>query len=249
MRKFRKQTIQVGLEKYRTDPRSTAAKIKRVLRPMSKQYRKLFNMRIRDWMEYHHTEIVFKQSYWMGKKVLKNPMDAWIYQEILHEVKPDFVIEIGSDVGGSTLYFAHLLDIIGKGKVISVDISRDNYDVAHERIVEVTGNSSSPQLFAQVCELCQDKQVVVIHDGDHTKEQVLKDMNLYSRLVGVGSYLIIEDGINDLFRPFEELGSFEEGPMAAALEFINENPHFQIDKSRERYIMTYNPNGFLKRIS
>ena len=206
-------------------------------------------MKIRNWMEYHQTDITLQNCYWMGKRALKNPMDSWIYQEIFYEVKPDVVVEIGSNEGGSTLYFAHLLDIMGKGQVISVDISRDLYQVKHERIVEITGDSSSAAVFDQVRELCTDKQVLVIHDGDHTKAQVLKDINLYSTLIGVGSYLIVEDGIMDIFRPFEYIGSFEEGPLAAVQEFLKEHPQFHVDKSRERYIMTYNPHGYLKRVS
>jgi len=73
-------------------------------------------MRLNAWLHYHQDEIVFAQTTWMGVPAQKNPLDAWIYQEIIFAVKPDIILEIGSYAGGSTLYFAHLLDILGTGK-------------------------------------------------------------------------------------------------------------------------------------
>jgi len=184
----------------------------------------------------------------MGVRALKNPLDAWIYQEIIYEVQPDIIIEIGTLEGGSTLYFAHLLDLLGKGRVISIDIDRTNYHVQHERIVALTGDSSSPEIISKVSELCEGKSVLVVHDGDHRKEQVLKDLRHYSKFVSLNSYFIVEDGIVDLFKPGDGIG--EEGGWAleAAEQFISENPGFVVDTERERYILTYNPRGFLKRI-
>jgi len=184
----------------------------------------------------------------MGVRTLKNPCDAWVYQEIIYDVKPDVIVELGSAEGGSTLYFAHLLDLIGKGTVISVDNDRRKFNVKHDRIVVVTGDTASPETVATVSELCQGKSVLVIHDANHIKANVLKDMQLYSPLVSVNSYFIVEDGIMDLFRPGNCIGSFEFGPLFAIDAFLRENPNFVVDKERERYIITYNPNGFLKRV-
>jgi cephalosporin hydroxylase len=215
---------------------------------MRKEYRGKFRMRLAEWLIRHQTDIVFKQCTWMGVKALKNPLDAWIYQEIVHEVQPDVIIEIGSHAGGSTLFFAHLCDLIGKGTVISLDIDRTHYSVEHPRIIPITGDSSSSEVTSQVFPLCEGKRVLVAHDGDHTKEQVLKDLAAYSPLVSVNSYFIVEDGIVDLFRPGDRLGKFEDGPLAAVDEFLSANTDFVVDSSRERYILTYNPHGFLKRI-
>jgi cephalosporin hydroxylase len=90
---------------------------------------------------------------------------------------------------------------------------------------------------------------MVIHDADHRKEQVLSDLERYAPLVTAGNYLIIEDGIVDLFRPGNGLGTWTDGPLAATDEFLRTNPHFQVDSERERYLMTYNPRGFLRRVS
>lgn len=184
----------------------------------------------------------------MGIRAIKNPLDAWIYQEIIYETKPDIIVEIGSAEGGSTVYFANLLDILGKGKVISIDINRANYKAKHPRIIEITGDNSSPETVAKASEFCRGKSVLVVHDGGHSCAQVQKDLLAYSNLVSVGSYFIIEDGIIDLFKPGEGMGGCEPGPLIAIEEFLKNNSDFVVDKERERYIITYNPKGFLKKI-
>lgn len=223
-------------------------KNRRIFRPMRKDYRRKFNMKLRQWLIYHQKNIVFDKCYWMGVHTLKNPLDAWIYQEIIYDVQPDIIIEIGSLEGGSTLYFANLLDILGKGMVISIDIHRTMYSVKHNRIVVITGDSLSQEVISKVSELSEGKSVLIMHDGDHYKEQVLRDLQNYSKFVSVNSYFIVEDGIIDLFKPGDSIGNYREGPLAAVEQFLDKNRDFIVDTERERYILTYNPRGFLKRI-
>lgn len=184
----------------------------------------------------------------MGTRTVKNPFDLWIYQEIIYDIKPDIIIEIGSLEGGTTLFFANLLDILGKGKVFSIDISRKKYHVKHNRITIFTGNSSSPKIIAKVQRLCRGKTVLIVHDGDHRKKQVMKDLLAYSNLVSIGSYFIIEDGIIDIFGDGKIFRQKEEGPLAAIEDFLSKNSNFIADSQRERYLLTYNPRGFLRRI-
>lgn len=214
-----------------------------------KAYEERLNMTLRQWLVYHHKEIVFKNNYWMGVKALKNPLDCWIYQEIIYEVKPEMIIEIGCAQGGSTLYLANLLDLLGKGQIISVDQDRSKFKVKHGRIIEIEGDSTSAQVVAKVTGLCSGKTVLVIQDGDHNRDGVLKDLRNYSPLVTPGSYFIVEDSVVDLYSAQEDLGMKVEGPLPAIAQFLSENPNFEIDMDRERYLMTYNPHGFLKRIS
>ena len=213
------------------------------------EYRKLYDtMTLKDWLLYHQQNIVFERCSWMGVTALKNPLDAWIYQELLFEVQPDVLVEIGSCHGGSTLYFAHLMDLIGKGTIVSIDIARDTYDVRHSRIVLLTGDSSSPEVLDRVAGLCAGKTAMVMHDGDHTKDAVLRELRAYAPLVTVGSYFLVEDGIVDLFAPEEGIGFRGEGPMRAVEAFLQETDAFEIDDRCERYLMTYNPMGFLRRV-
>ena len=214
-------------------------------------YEKKYAVTLREWLIHHQKEIVFDRMTWMGIKIWKNPLDTWIYQEIIYEVKPDIIVEIGSRYGGSTKFFADLLQIMGNGTVISIDPHRDDYTLEHERVISLTGKSSDPDILSKVAELCRDKKVFVIQDGDHSKAQALEDLENYSGFVSIDSYFIMEDGIVDLFHEGDGLGFKEKepGPLAATEAFLEKNPRFISDIDRERYILTYNPKGFLKRIA
>ncbi|MDX2189429.1 MAG: CmcI family methyltransferase [Bacteroidota bacterium] len=210
-------------------------------------YRKAYNSSLRDWLIYHHREIVFDKMYWRGTKILKNPLDLWIYQELIHKIKPEIIVEIGSANGGSTKYLADLCELEGLGKVISIDISRENYRVSHQRIIEFTGDSLSSDIVEQVKKECKNKTTLVIHDADHSETSVFDNLKTYSDIVTIGSYFIVEDGIIDLFNQKESIGG-HNGPLKAINRFVKENKNFEIDKACERYILTYNPKGFLLRV-
>ncbi len=225
-----------------------AAAVRRCVQPMRSDYQERLSMTLKDWMIYHHKNVVFKQCFWMGVKTLKNPLDTWVYQEIIFETRPDVLIEIGSAAGGSTLYFAHLFDIMGHGKVVSIDIDRSTYSVKHDRVVEVTGDSSSDEVVAKVAEICEGKKCMILHDGGHRKEQVLADLACYERFVGTGCYIVVEDSVIDLFKPGDGVGQFYEGPLKAAEEFVAAHNDFVVDQERERYILTFSTQGFLKRV-
>lgn len=211
-------------------------------------YRKRLNMTLEDWFIHHEQNVVSRQCRWMGVPAWKNPMDAWVYQEIIHEVRPDVVIEIGSKEGGSTLYLANLLDLMGHGTLISIDIDRSRYHVKHDRIIALTGDSASEEIVKEVHDLCSGKSVLVIHDGDHTRGQVYKDLEAYQDLVSINSYFIVEDGYMDLFEAGHALGSELDGPLAATEEFTAKYTSFVPDPDRERYVLTNDPKGFLKRV-
>jgi cephalosporin hydroxylase len=215
---------------------------------VERRYQRMLDMTLREWLLYHHRHIHDGGCQWMGVRALKNPLDAWMYQEILWAVRPEVLVEIGSADGGSTLYFAHLFDALGHGQVLSVDVARDTYKVDHPRVATITGHSSAPEVVADVYARCLGRTVLVVHDGDHHKAQVLRDLRAYADLVSVGSYFIVEDGIVDLFGPFDGLGWVDDGPLSASEEFLREHAEFQVDESCERYLITYNPRGFLKRV-
>lgn len=219
-------------------------------KPLRRQtYDLRYRQTLREWLLYHQKEIVFNQMTWMGVKIWKNPLDAWIYQEILFDVKPDIVVEIGSRFGGSTRFFADLMDIMGRGEVLSIDPHRDDFKVAHDRIIVLTGRSDDPHILKEVKRRCKGKTVFIIQDGDHSYQQVLADLKTYSPWVTVGSYFVVEDGIVDLFHDGDGLGFAGGGPLAATEAFLAENKNFVADPDRERYLLTYNPKGFLKRIA
>lgn len=217
--------------------------------PYKSEYRNRWqSMTLDEWILYHQKNIVFDKCTWMGVRTLKNPLDIWIYQEIIHTVKPDVILEIGTANGGSALYFAHLLDLLDKGKVVSIDKEMNNCLVKHSRITLIEGFSQDPQVIEKVYEICREKTVLIVHDGSHLKEDILKDLNNFKDLVSIGSYFIVEDGVMDIYES-EHFKAYKDGPLAATEEFVASNPNFVVDTDCERYIVTYNPRGYLKRIS
>src|SRR4051812_5716352 len=195
----------------------------------------------REWLWHLYDELMVRESHWMGVRALKNPLDSWIYQEILHEVKPTAVVELGSAEGGGTLFLCHMLDLIGvDAPVVSVDLSHDTFGAQHPRIRKITGDTRDPGVIEQVGELCRSRQALVVHDASHEADVVIEDLRNYSPLVAKGSYLIVEDGVTDT------LGGVP-GPVVAVHQFLKESPQFEIDTSRERFLFTYNPRGFLRR--
>jgi cephalosporin hydroxylase len=190
-------------------------------------------------------EGIMKNTTYFGIKTLKNPMDAWIYQEIIFVEKPDVVVEVGNAHGGSALLLAHLCDVIGKGRIIGVDISHKNvpqFVKDHPRITFIEGDAC--QCFEQVEQLiAKEDRVLVIEDSSHTYENTLNVLRFYSSLIKIGDYLIVEDSI--CHHGID--GGPQPGPYEAIEDFVKENNDFEIDRSRERFLITWNPKGFLKR--
>ncbi|MEK7830871.1 MAG: CmcI family methyltransferase, partial [Acidobacteriota bacterium] len=139
---------------------------------------------------------IVEQSTYFGVRTLKSPLDFWVYQEIIHAHRPDVIVEIGCRYGGSALALAHLCDLMGKGRVIGVDISL--HDVAevtrnHARITLIEGDAC--ELSAQVKSLIgNEERVLMIEDSSHTYENTLDVLRSYNSLVKPGDYFIVEDG-------------------------------------------------------
>jgi cephalosporin hydroxylase len=205
-------------------------------------------MTVKEWLRFHQGHVAFEQVTYRGVQALKFPLDTWVYQEIIHRTEPTTIIEIGSNAGGSTLMYADQLDARGgPGRIISVDIDRDRYVVSHDRIVEVTGDSRTEETAAAVRALIVGERVMVIHDGSHEEADVYADLGHYGAMVTPGCYLIVEDGIVDWDPGIGRWSENRGGPLAASTRYLAEHPEFTIDPSCERYLMTYNPDGFLLR--
>jgi cephalosporin hydroxylase len=192
---------------------------------------------------------VFKDTKWMGVDALKCPTDMWVYQELIYSLEPDLIIETGTYRGGSALYFAQLLESIGKGQVVTVDIKgEDEFPgrPAHPRIRYVTGSSIDPSVVNTVTSIARDAgTVMVILDSAHESEFKLKELRLYSALVTEGSFIIAEDTCFDGYPAWPEFGP---GPAAAVARFLEGNPDFEAVRECEKHMITFSPGAFLRRI-
>jgi cephalosporin hydroxylase len=186
-----------------------------------------------------------KNTFFLGTIIFKCPLDLWIYQEIFFDLKPDIIIECGTAAGGSALFFACICDSLNKGKIISIDIENREDRPKHTRITYLIGPSTSREVVEKVQSFINSKDVImVILDSDHHKDHVLRELEIYSKFVTNGSYIIVEDtNINGHpVRP-----KFGPGPTEAVKEFLKGSRDFVIDKSREKFFLTFNPNGYLKK--
>ncbi len=191
----------------------------------------------------------WKNASWLGIPVQKNPMDCWIYQELIYSIKPDIIIETGTKVGGSALFFASICDMVDNGRIITIDIDNDGtYNLpVHDRISYLHGNSVDEKIIAMLYNIIKNKKVMVILDSDHSKNHVLTELKIYSKMVSVDSYLIVEDSN---ISGFPVHGIEGEGPLEAIFEFLNSdsNTGFKIDRTMEKFYFSFNPYGFLRRI-
>ena len=181
---------------------------------------------------------VWFNTNWLGVSALKKPMDLWIYQEIIYETRPKVLIETGSYKGGSALFFATILDLIGEGSVITIDIKDDaSRSLSHPRITAIVGSSISDDVIDQVRQIVGTQTAMVSLDSDHHKDHVLKEMELYSEFVTIGNYMVVED-----------TGIRGPGPGRAVKEFLRHRKDFVRDRKREKFMVTSCRGGFLKRI-
>ena len=187
------------------------------------------------------------KSKYHGIQTWKNPIDFWIYQEIIFDIKPDLIIEIGLHRGGSTLALAHMLDRNENGRILGIDLSLSLIDEQvrnHDRISLIEGNPL--ELFEKVNQyISPDSTVLIIEDSSHEYENTLAVLNMYGLLVSENSFFIVEDGI--CYHGLD-VGP-KPGPYEAVHDFIKDNENFIIDRSKEDFLLTWNPCGFLKRIN
>jgi len=183
---------------------------------------------------------------WLGTRIQKLPLDLWIYQEILHEDRPDVIVETGTMHGGSALFLASMCELLDQGRVVTIDVTADPERPPHPRITYLEGRSSvDPGLLEDLRRTLHPRdRVMVILDSDHSRSHVLAELRAYAPLVTPGQHLIVED-TNVNGHPV--LPEFGPGPMEALGDFLAERDDFAIDDRCERLFVTFNPRGFLLR--
>ena len=203
------------------------------------------NMTLREWVDRYQREVVFENVHYRGVLTWKNVLDLWTYGEIIWETGVDTIVEIGVRHGGTTLWLADTLrNFRGDNSlVIAIDIDPQPIDFP-PNVHFIRGDSIAPETVAEVSRLCGGRRPMVLADGNHAADHVLEELRLYAPLVPEGCYFIAEDGIVDIM----DWEAYTPGPAAAANRFVAENDEFIIDRSREKFLLTYAPDGFVKRV-
>lgn len=235
------------------------------MRTISLYSKEAFELISNQWLKVGWNEKYVYTFSWMGRPVIQLPEDMIRIQEIIYRIKPDVIIETGVAHGGSLIYYASLFKAMEKGRVIGIDIEiRSHNRTAIEKhelasyITLIEGDSTDEKIVDQVKALVKpDETVLVILDSNHTKQHVLRELNVYSSLVTKGSYIVATDGsmkdLHDVPRGNSEW--IWDNPVAAALEFAAENPEFVIEQPEWAFneseltdVITHWPGAYLKRI-
>lgn len=210
------------------------------------------------WLKAHWENKLSYEVNWLGMPIIQSADDMIILQEIVFDVKPDVIVETGIAHGGSLVYFASILELLGKGRVIGIDIEVRSHNrrllekhPMAKRIQIIEGNSRDTSIFKKVKKATSGKKVLVVLDSNHRKDHVLVELRMYSQLVNKGGYIIVEDTIMPKVAAYKHAKDYYKTDNAAraAQLFLKENNHFVSDKKWEKLGFTYFPNGFLKRIS
>lgn len=188
---------------------------------------------------------------WLGVQTVQMPSDNWMMQEIITATKPDYIIEAGTYHGGASLFYATVLSQVNpSGRVITIDINpqvaaASKFPIFKERVSVITGSSTAPEVVDRIAKEVKGRVVLVTLDSLHTKDHVLKEMELYAPLVTKGSYLVVQDtALNG--HPIEP--AHGPGPMEAVRDFLKGHPEFRHDRKAEKFLVTFYPGGWLQRI-
>ena len=195
---------------------------------------------------------------WLGIPIIQTPEDILMVQELIWKVRPTVIVESGVAHGGSLILYASLLELLGRGHVIGVDVEIRKYNrlaiESHpmsKRVSLIEGSSIDESTVAQVSgRVAGTDSVMVMLDSNHSKAHVRRELELYGPMVTPGSYLVVFDGVMRAVAdaPNGHPGWVDGNPLAAVQDYLTDHPEFTQDRSYERLAVTYCQGGFLRRV-
>lgn len=190
----------------------------------------------------------FSDVTWLGHPIWQNVLDLWSLQEAISEIRPALLLETGTNRGGSALFYAHLFDLLGCGRVVTVDVER-MHQLEHPRIHFLIGSSLSEATLERMraAVVAADGPVLVVLDSEHSQEHVAAELAAYHQFVTPGSLLLCQDGVIDELPLFPRA---RPGPLPAIREFLAVHPEFTVDQHyNRRFFVTHHPDGWLRRLA
>jgi cephalosporin hydroxylase len=216
-----------------------------------------FNALAELWMRSAWQKRISYGTTWMGIPVIQLPEDVMMMHELICKVKPDVIVETGTAHGGTAVFYASMLELLGKGRVISVDIEiRKSNRLAIQahpmsgRIILVEGSSVDDSTVSRVQEMIKPgEKVLVALDSNHSCDHVRLELEKYAPFVTPGSYIVVFDGVMRMLAdaPDGKPDWVTNNPAFATQEFLGTHPEFEVDLCYNRLTVTYCPGGFLKR--
>lgn len=181
-------------------------------------------------------------THFLGVGTMKCPLDLWMYQDLIARHRPRTIIETGTYAGGSALWYAYLMEMLGieGGHVYTVD-NEDHRKCDHPRITFLGGDSTNPRLVEALAEHIE-RPLMVILDSDHGQAHVYRELCLYAPLVQVDEWLVVED--TNISWPGDG------GARAGAEKYMKAHEgEFAQRIMCERYLLTFSPGGWLQRVA
>ena len=189
--------------------------------------------------------LAWQQTTWLGHPIAAAPTDMVVYQELIAAVRPDWIIETGTNGGGRALFLASICDLIGHGQVLSV--SDDTGDrPEHPRVTYIREPAHNPEAAARVREIVGDQpHALVILGSVSGTPRIVQEFRQLAPLVPIGSYVVVENTIVNGHPVWPGYGT---GPTEAVRRVLSEDGSFAQDTSWEKHGLTFHPGGFLRRI-
>ena len=189
-----------------------------------------------------HYKRMFKHPpRWRGIPIKKFPSDLILYAQVIHENQPDFIVETGTDYGGSACFFADVLGLEGKGHVITIDINNGSY-LDHPSITYLRGSSIDPRIVAKVRDIVGNGSVMVSLDSSHRYYHVKRELRIYSKIVTESQYLVVEDLCDRQGRIRKD-----RGPAPAVEWFLERDRRYRRIRLDQQFPVTVTKHGWLRR--
>ncbi len=186
-----------------------------------------------------------------GRPLQKNPFDLALYVTLLERTRPRTLIEIGSYMGGSAVWFADQARSLGFDmQVLSVDLQAPAItNMPSVQFLQGDARALASTLPPGLMETLP-RPFMVVEDASHMASTTAAVLEFFNPWMRAGEYLVIEDGILSDMRVADQ---YEGGPLRAIDHFLERHPgRYQIDRRLCDYFgtnVTWNVNGYLRCVS